>query len=476
MLFNLNDLKVALENDLVSIREEGNFSIDNVVFDSREVGSNSLFIAKKGERNDGHDFIESVLRANDTAVVLAERYPAALEKSARIILVKNTVKAFENLAVFSRRRVGGTTIGITGSIGKTSTKDIVSKVLSCYGRTHCSQQSFNNYIGTLTTLSNTPADSEYLVCEMGVQIAGEMGTLVDLVKPDVAIVMNIKPSHISYIYSEENIAAEKSLIINDKTKLAILNLDDGWYQFMHTKASREGSKIITFGTGARADVCLEEHRVIGDKASVLYRVGGKKYPYSFKNLDRSVAYNAMAALALVKHFDLSLDIALEAISSYRTTRGRNNIEYSTYTVDDKTINLTIINGSFNAVVPDVFVSGLRLMDDVFRLGKTNRKVCLWGDMLETGDRADEFHMSLRKPLLDSGIGLLLTVGDNMKKLSDSLRGTAVQLVHFSGIREMVAGVKEFLRDGDLVFIKSSKGIKTYEVLNSLVEEKMKLFL
>ncbi|MDR1494605.1 MAG: UDP-N-acetylmuramoyl-tripeptide--D-alanyl-D-alanine ligase [Rickettsiales bacterium] len=476
MSFNLNDLEDALGNDIVDINRGGIFSIDHVVFDSREVTDRTLFVAKKGDRNDGHDFIESVLRANDSALVLAERLPAGLGSQKRIILVKDTLKAFENLAIFSRNRIKGTVLGITGSIGKTSTKDIVSRTLSCYGKIHCSQLSFNNYIGTLTTLANSPADVDYLVCEMGVGDIGEMGKLVDLVRPDIAIVMNIKPSHISYFSSEENIALEKSQIVRDGAKLAVLNMDDSWYEFMYSRASAKAGKIITFGRGSKADICLKKHEVVGNGAKVVYQLGEEKYSCDFENIDYNIAYNSMAALAVVKYLELPWEKALEAISSQETPRGRNNVEYASYESGGRTINLSIINGSYNAVIPDAFISGLEFMKNIFAQGKTARKVCIWGDMLETGSKANEFHQSLGERLIEAKVDILLTVGDNMKKLGESLGGTDITHIHFASIGELISSVKNILADRDLVFVKSSKGMKTYEVLNFLVKEKMKLFL
>ncbi|MDR1425404.1 MAG: UDP-N-acetylmuramoyl-tripeptide--D-alanyl-D-alanine ligase [Rickettsiales bacterium] len=476
MLFNRDDLKKALKGEIVFIDDSREITIECVVFDSREIKDNALFAARKGSINDGHDFIISVLGTNASAVVLGERVPNGLENDGRIILVKNINKALENLARFSRNRIRGTTIGITGSVGKTSTKDIVFSVLSRYGkRVYCNQYSFNNYTGVLITLLNAPPQSEYLLCEMGIGGIGEMATLVDLVKPEIVIVTNVKSSHISYMGSEKNVAVEKSQIISTKTRLAILNMDDSWYKFMRTRALENKNEIITFGTSAEADICLEQHDLAGEESVTFYRVGGQSYFYSSKNLDYSTAYNAMAAIALVRYMGFALDIALESLSSYVTTRGRNNIEYASYVGKGETINITLINGSYNAVIPDTFISGLKLMNNIFAQGKTIRKVCLWGDMLETGNMADEFHLSLREWVIGAEISLLITIGENMKKLSISLEGGEVQLAHFDSVGEIILNIKNILKNGDLVFIKSSKGMKTYEVLNYLLEDRTGAF-
>ncbi|MDR3078464.1 MAG: UDP-N-acetylmuramoyl-tripeptide--D-alanyl-D-alanine ligase [Rickettsiales bacterium] len=479
MLFNSQDLRAVLRDDLVGDSAgDGNFPIDSVVFDSREVRDRTLFVAKRGEKNDGHDFLRSVLETHSTALALAERIAPDLgsDLEKRVILVRDSLGAFENLALFSRNRVRGVVLGITGSIGKTTAKDLLAAMVSRYGRTHWSQMSFNNHIGTLTTLANTPPEVEYLVCEVGVGAIGEMARLVGLVRPAVAVVTNIRPSHISYFSSEENVALEKSQLMTQDTKLAILNGDDRWYEFMRAAASARGARIMTFGTGQGADVRLGEHRVTASGAAVVYEIGGRKYSCDLRSPDRNLAYSAMAGLAFLEYLGFPMEKALETLSTQEMPRGRNNIEYASYLAGGKTVNLTIVNGSYNAVVPDTFNSGLELMESIFSQGRGSRKLCIWGDMLETGDRASEFHLSLRQGLLRAGVHVLLTIGDNMGKLSESLKDTALESVHFNSLGELLSSLKDILADGDLVFIKGSKGMKTYEVLNSLVEDRMKLFV
>ena len=138
--------------------------------------------------------------------------------------------------------------------------------------------------------------------------------------------------------------------------------------------------------------------------------------------------------------------------------------------------MTIINGSYNAVNPDVFISGLKLMDDIYKQGKNSRKVCIWGDMLEAGNKSLEFHLGLKKYLINYKIDLFITVGQYMNQLNDLLENSSINRVKFNTIDDITDNIKNYLKNNDLVFIKSSKGIKTYKVLNSIVEDKMKLFV
>lgn len=477
VLYNKNDLKAALESEIVYLDNDYNYQIEHVVFDNREAKENTLFIARKGERTDGHRFIADALKLRNDIVVLAERLPEDIEKNSRIILVKSTDRAFEKLAIFARNRLKCPAIGITGSIGKTGTKDLFYNCLSKFGKSHCNEQSFNNYTGVLVTLANTPADTQYPIYEMGMNAKGEMDIIEGFIKPEISIILNVKQAHFGCFSSEEEIAIEKSKIMGESTKVVVLNKDNKWYEFLHKIASEKNIKIISFGVETRdTEVSLLEHKVDCNKALVKYLVYGKTYEKVFKNIDYNLAYNAQALLCVAQYLGLSIDKILDAVADTDTTRGRNNIEYASYQKDGKNINLTIINGAYNAVNPDVFVSGLRLIDNVYKQGKNKRKVCIWGDILEAGSKSQEFHIGLGKHLVDSKIDLLLTVGQYMNQLSDALEDSAITRVKFDAIEDMIANVKSYLEDGDLVFIKSSKGIKTYKVLNSLVKNEMKLFV
>ena len=469
ILYNLQDLKEALKNDIVFIDENFNFAITSVVFDNREVKGQSLFVARKGETNDGHNFIKNTLE-NTEAVILAQYLPEGVKQDSRIILVKDTMEAFKNLAIFSRNRLKGNVIGITGSVGKTSTKDMLFKCFSAIGKSFCNQRSFNSYNGVLTTLTNTPKDTEFAIYEMGTSEVGEMKVLRNLVKPEVTIILNILSSHIANFGTEENIATEKSNIFNEETKCVILNADNKMFDFIKNIADQKGVKNVkTFSKDSVSNIKLDSYKLNNNKANIEYIVDEVKYNCQMNNLDYNIAFNFLAVLSVASYLKVDIDKIIEAASDYDTTRGRNNIEYANREINGKQVHLTLINGSYNAVNPETFISGLKLMDNIFDKNKHNRKVCIWGDMRETGDKTEEFHLSLKRPLLDFDIDLLLTVGDNMKLLNESL-GNEIKKVHFENIDDMIAGYKNYLEDGDFVFVKSSNGTKTYKVVDDLVEQ------
>ena len=213
ILWNRERLKKAIGNDLVYIDENYDYKIDSVVFDNRKVSEYSLFVAKKGEKTDGHEFIETTLNSNKNVVALAnDGYSEHFKNNSRIILVKDTVVAMEKMAKYARDDVKGKVIGITGSLGKTTTKELFYSCLSNFGKVHCNIMSFNNYIGVLTTLCNLPIDTDFAVIEMGMNAAGEMEQLSKIVRPDITTILNIASAHLAFFREEKDIAYAKSEI------------------------------------------------------------------------------------------------------------------------------------------------------------------------------------------------------------------------------------------------------------------------
>lgn len=489
-LYTAKTLREALGDEIVRLEESENISIESATTDSRLVEDGSLFIARKGEKIDGHDFIGDVLKknSNNNIWILAERLPEGIETeevkiNPRIILVKSTATAIEKLAKFSRQRLKGNVIGITGSIGKTSTKDALYRCLSAFGSSHCNRKSLNNQIGVPLTLINTPEDTEFSIFEMGTGEPGEMSYLESFVRPTLAMILDIKRSHMEFFKTEEAIATEKSSIVGDDTRMVVLNAADSWYQFIRDRiTSKVNGNIGTFGT-ADATVQLLEHKIVNGGAEVSYRVRDKIHRQIFSNEDYNIAWNIQAVLCVVDYFNLSVERALETLSQIETTRGRNNIEYgSCYDLNNKKINITLINGAYNAVAPETFIGGLKLMDTIFKKGKNGRKICIWGDMLEVGDGVREAHRGLAESLMQHNVDLLITFGEHMNDMADFLSsklthsGNGPKILSFENANDIIGELKSLLRDGDLLFIKSSRGMKSFEILNSLVENKMEVSL
>lgn len=466
ILFDIFDLKEALKDDIIYIDDKFNFAITSVVFDNRDIKGQSLFIAKKGEKTDGHNFIKNTLDSTE-AVILAQYLPDGIIQNSRIILVKDTLKAFENLAIFSRNRLKGKVVGITGSFGKTTTKDMFFHCFSKFGKSFCNKKSFNNYTGVLTTLTNTPKDVDFVIYEMGINQFGEMDILRNLVRPEIAIITNIAESHLEYFKTIENVAIEKSKIFDKNTECVILNSDISTYDIIMQNAKNNNIKnILTFGTNELSDIKLSNYEIDNGKAVIDYIIDKKSFKCFMDNLDYNIAFNFLPILAVANYLNLDIDKIISCVENVNTTKGRNNIEYITYEHNNENINITVINGSYNAINPQTFITGLKLMNNIYSQGNYKRKVCIWGDMLEVGEKFEEFHLSLKRPILDSKIDILLTIGDGMKLLSDSIK-KEIEVIHYNTIDDLLMNYKNFLVNKDLVFIKSSNGMKTYKIIDDL---------
>ena len=354
MLYNKEDLKKALQDNIIFFDENYDNIIDNFVLDSRDIKNNTLFIAKKGENNDGHNFIKDLIK-NKTITIIAEYLPKGIEQNPRIILVKNTIEAMEQLAIYSRNRLNGYIIGITGSIGKTSTKEIFYHCLSKIDKTHCNNKSFNSYFGILDTLINTPSNTKFAIFEMGMNEYGEMDVLKNFIKPTITVITGIFPIHIGNFKKEEDIAIEKSKINDNNTITTILNKDNKWYDLLYKDAKNKNIKNI-FTFGSNGDVELQNQEIKNSEAELTYLINNNTYKIKTLNLDKSMAINFSSLLCFAKSINLDINIISKAFYDYKTYDGRNNIE--------KIKNFTIINGVYNANIKS-FISGLELMNNIY---------------------------------------------------------------------------------------------------------------
>ena len=469
ILWDAKKLKSAIGSDLIYIDDTYNYKIDSVVFDNRKVSEYSLFIAKKGENTDGHNFIEDTLNNNKNVVVLAnDGFSDKFKNNPRVILVKDTVEAMEKMAKYARDTVKGTVIGITGSLGKTTTKELFCSCLSNFGKVCCNIMSFNNYFGVITTLCNLPQDTDYAIIEMGMNAKGEMERLSEIVQPNITTILNIASAHLAFFKEEKDIAYAKSEIFSFQKKdgFTVLNNDSSYINIMIDEAKKNKiNSILTFSEKRNlADVSLKKYSQDenSEQYKASYEIDGQVLDFSFTTPDYNVAINLMSLLAVMKGLKLDFNKIKKTLEEFGTPRGRNNIEEAIF--DGK--HITIINGTYNAVNPLVFVRGLELMNKIANRKKINRRIAIFGDIREAGNKSEEFTLSLRQPILENKIDILIGVGDIIKVLCDSLKND-IDVRYFKQSSEVVPLIKDILQDNDLAFIKGSKGIKTWKILDEI---------
>lgn len=465
----------ALKDEIISIPDK--IEITNVVFDSRRVVDGSLFLALKGEKNDGHNFIKNVLELNKTTYVLAEKIPSDIDNTDRIILVKNTSYAFERMALYRRNQLKGKVISVTGSLGKTSTKDLLYTVLSDFGKAHCNMMSFNNYSGLLTTMVNTPIDTDYAIFEIGVDEKGQMLKLINLIHSNISIITNIEPAHFANFNNLEEIAFEKSEILIGTSEIAILNKDNKFYSFLKEKAKNLGLKIISFGKDNNSDIKLENFEIKENlKSDVLHKVFNRQYNKEFNTIDENIIFNSLSVLGVVNALNLDVEKTIDIISEKAiTSRGRNNLEIIEYEYNNKKVKLNVINGVFNAVNPKAFDSGFSIMRNSYFFKK--RKVCIFGGINEAGSQTKQFHLDVINKIQDVKVDVVILFNEYFRDGYNILKEKGFNVYFYNTASDVLRDVKDILQDDDLVFIKSSKYNKSYEIFNFLAENnKMDLFL
>ena len=454
-LWTAAELKMALSTQVAD-----NVSPYGVTFDSRMVKLGDLFVALKTENNDGHKYVRQALEKGASACIVDHLVPDIFPENQ--IVVPNTLEALEALARFARMRTDAQVIGITGSCGKTSTKEMLAACLEKQGNTYKTQQNFNNNLGVPFTLANMPAGTQYAVIEMGISHPGEMTELSDLVRPTVTLVTNIAPAHQEFFADTGAIAAEKIHIVDyqDKEGSIILNMDDAQYQFLADAATAAGvKKIIRFGKSEKSDFRLISDSFHTDRTSVVAEWHGEKLKYTLNFVGAHFALNSLAVLAAIDAMGASVDQALQDIQTVQPVSGRGQIE--TVEIEGKAVHL--IDDAYNAnpVSMAASIKALSLRE--------GRKIAVIGDMLELGEKSYEMHLDILALLEQNTIDKLYAVGPTMSQVFD-LAPPGLQGGKSDSALGLVEALRRDLQDGDWVLFKASHGTGLAALIKELKGE------
>ncbi|MFO1101656.1 MAG: UDP-N-acetylmuramoylalanyl-D-glutamyl-2,6-diaminopimelate--D-alanyl-D-alanine ligase [Methylocystis sp.] len=432
-----------------------------VSIDTRTLQPGDLFIAIKGETRDGHDFVQAAFEKGAAAAVVDEAHAAELSGAGPLFVVRNVQQSLESLGQRARERTDAFIAAITGSVGKTSTKDMTRLMLSRFGDTHASTASYNNHWGVPLTLARMPAESNFGVFELGMNHAGEIAALVAQVRPHVAVVTRIAPVHLEYFRSIENIADAKAEIFSALDGgVAIINRDDGFFERLAAAAAPTASHVFGFGESEGADARLLSYEQAGDGALIEADILERRMRFRIGAPGRHVAVNALAALLIGAVFDVDLEEAAAAFADFTPPSGRGRREKIT-TPDGA---FTLIDESYNAN-PTSMRAALDLLGGA-ATGPGGRRIAVLGDMLELGPQAGELHAALAQDLIDAGVDLLFTSGPLMSRLSyaapDEMRAA-----HRATPLELEEAVLSAVRPGDVVMVKGSNGSRMSRIVSAL---------
>jgi UDP-N-acetylmuramoyl-tripeptide--D-alanyl-D-alanine ligase len=411
--------------------------------DSRTIRRGELFVALRGERFDGHDFLSEALKAGAGAVV--DHPPAESFPNETIILVKDTLVAMQDIARHLRRTRDVTVVGITGTNGKTTTKELIASVL---GRRHSvlkTEGNLNNHIGLPLSICRMSGDEAVMVLEMGSNAVGDIALLCDIARPDFAVVTNVGPAHLEGFGSLESIR-KTDLEILGYVRAASLNADDA---FLLAGVEGFRGKIITYGTESRADVYAEDIE-LGEKGSrfVIRFPDGGNLPVSLGISGRFNIYNALAAASLADELGTDRRDIKEGLESFSGVPMRLEVKE--------------LAGAL--VISDVYNANPASMEgavgELMRL-KRRRTVAVLGDMLELGHYSEPAHRELVGLLSRSGVDMLIAVGSEMQRASSEFKG-----ICFRADDAAAAGsiLSEVLSEGDTVLIKGSRGMRMEKAL------------
>ncbi len=439
-------------------------NISSITIDSREVKEGALFVAIKGNRFDGHDFVQQAIKEGATAALISEKFAKDFSDLPTII-VPDALKGLEKLARYARERTKAKIIAVTGSAGKTSTKEILREVLSNFGKTHASIKSFNNHWGVPLMLARMAKDTDYAIFEIGMNNRGEILALSKMVKPDIAIITNIAPAHLEQLGSLENIALAKSEIFVGlkKSGTAIINIDNLQKEILLTQAKDNKIKnIITYGFAKEAMAHIENIKENPDKISAKLNFDKQLIDFEILGAGKHKLANATCAIIVAKLLGLEIEQTVKTIAKYEDIKGRG----ARYYFGEKN-PLLLIDESYNANP-----LSMRVALEAFAKIKANngKKILVLGDMLELGEQAKKLHEDLAPIILSVRADKIYLVGDNMRFLANKISPTkaACHAKNIINIEEKILNSLDF---GDVIMVKGSNGI----MLSNLVAKIIKRF-
>jgi len=456
----------ALDAMTAAMRAEGAGAlpadVNGISIDSRTLAKGDAFFAIKGENRDGHDFVEDALKAGAGLAVL-ERKQCDRFAGAPLLIVPDALEALRDLARAARARMSAKVIAVTGSVGKTSTKEALRLALSAEGETHASIASYNNHWGVPLSLARCPTGAKYAVFEIGMNHAGEITPLTQLVRPHVGIITGIEPVHLEYFGSLEKIADAKAEIFSgiEPGGAVVLNRDNAQYERLAAAArAAHIERVVSFGEHAAADARLMQFSLQADGSTVEARILGQSVTYKVGAPGRHLVLNSLAVLAAVSLAGADLALAALALNNLKPASGRG--ARTMLSVPGGTALL--IDESYNAN-PASMRAAIALLGGA-PVGKRGRRIAVLGDMLELGPAGAELHRALADTIEAAEIDLVFCSGPLMRALWEALPSRAR-----GGYAETAAGLESTvlaaIQAGDAVMVKGSLGSRMGPIVRAL---------
>ena len=429
-----------------------------VVVDSRKAGENFIFVATKGERVDGHRFIPDVF-AKGALGVVCEKEPESLPGPC--IVVEDSFEALKQIGEFYRQQLPVKVVGITGSVGKTSTKEFVAAVLSMKYKVHKTLGNYNNEVGVPLTVLSMPEDTEVAVLEMGINHFGEMHNLSRIARPDICIMTNIGQCHLEFLGSREGILKAKSEMFDfmKEDGSVCINGDD---DMLASIKEVKGKKPVTFGLSEQCRVYAADIKgkgLFGSEAVI--HGNGESFAVQIPLPGEHMVYNALAAAAAGQLLGLTPEEIRDGIAAVESVSGRSHI----VKLPDK----VLIDDCYNAN-PVSMEAAIDLL-----LQADGRRVAVMGDMFELGEQEKEMHARVGKYAADKGVECIICAGKLARCIYEGAReaagerkdGPAAEIFYFEDRESLLEGINQILKPGDTILIKASHGMGFEKVVEQL---------
>ncbi len=465
-LWNKNELLEALSGELLSHNLPEEIEIDEVAIDSRKTPKSGLFVALKGEKNDAHDFVKQAAE-NGCKVAIVSREVSGISQ----ILVKDTFVALYKLAEFSRQRSAAKIIGITGSVGKTGTKEMLKMVFESQGKVFATTGNLNNHIGLPLSLCNFSRDCDYGIFEMGMNHLSEIEPLSRLARPHLTIITNVGPVHIEFFKNEEEIALAKSEIFAGLTAdgIALINADNKHFEFLKKRAESykiKDENLISFGEKNSANYQILDFKIIDFATAQVHAKlkNSAEISYEIATSNPAIIFNSIMVLAALDLIGKDVELGVSQLKNLTIPEGRGKV----YEINVSGKNIVIIDDSYNASVLSMH-AGIEHLAKLKKILGKKRAVAALGDMLELGEKSVELHEEVANYLKTFHIDFAVMVGEKMTNAAKKLPKNSYQTFPNSSLAS--EQIQDLLQDGDIFYLKGSRGIKMENLIKNLIDQK-----
>lgn len=432
---------------------EFDVQIENIKTDSRKVSNGDIFIAIKGENFDGHNFIDEAFSKGAVCAIVDKDIN---NKNHKIFKVGNTVDFLQKLAKFYLKKFDVKKVGITGSVGKSTVKEMISSIFETEFNIVKTDKNFNGQLGTPMTIFNVNNDTQVAIFEMGISIPGEMEKLTDMVSPDFAVINNIGVSHLGNFGSVENICKEKMKISSEKCVLC-LNGDSSELFDFPNKISK---KNVYFGFNDNFEYSVENISSISNETEFILVTPSFRENIRIPCSGVHQVYNALASISLSLEFGINLENIKKGLLSFKSLPRRQQITYFS--------DFVLIDDSYNAS-PDSIKASIKMLDSV---NSSGRNILVLADILELGNYSHRVHFDIGKYLASCKVDVLITIGKETKYVEEGIKLTKkdAETFHFDNNDDAYDKILHILQKNDKLLIKGSKDMKVDEIVKKIFDK------